>query len=128
MTCAAPEEGCALLLGRRGSPHGAAVPWHGQRIWPCLNTWPEPAERRRRFAIDPREQLLAQKWARQRGLAVLGAAHSHPSGQAVPSPTDCALTLAPALMLILAADGDLAAWWLDDTDRQPQPLPWRMDA
>jgi proteasome lid subunit RPN8/RPN11 len=131
LACAEPEEGCALLLGHRGSgadPGGSrqAGCWQVRRIWPCLNSWPERAERRVRFALDPREQLLAQKWARQRGLSVLGAAHSHPRGPAVPSSTDWALTLRPALMVILGADGRPAAWWLDDTDTQPQPLPWRM--
>ncbi len=71
LAAAAPDEGCALLLGRRD-------PWRILHVWPCLNVWEPAAERRRRFALDPREQLQAQKWARARGLEVLGSAHSHP--------------------------------------------------
>lgn len=112
LQAAEPEEGCALLLGTR---QGAL--WRLQRIWPCRNAWPEPSARRQRFAIDPREQLLAQKWARARGLEVLGAAHSHPCSPPLPSSTDQALTpLRPALMLIRGPGGRVRAWWLPEAD------------
>jgi proteasome lid subunit RPN8/RPN11 len=94
LQAAAPDEGCALLLGSRD-------PWRVRRVWPCLNVWEPAAERRRRFALDPREQLLAQKWARSRGLTVLGSAHSHPLSEPVPSALDQSLAFAPTLMLIL---------------------------
>ncbi len=35
-------------------------------------------DRDSRFALDPREQIAAQRWARLRGLEVLGVCHSHP--------------------------------------------------
>jgi proteasome lid subunit RPN8/RPN11 len=154
----APLEGCALLLGCRLPHSGAgavdrAGPLPGptlrlQRIWPCLNVWDPPEERRRRFRIDPREQLLAQKWGRGRGLEVLGSAHSHPAGAPTPSATDLSLTLGPTLMLILAgepavdrqAPPELGCWWLSEphtpeaqfSDPQTggataQPLMWRME-
>ncbi|MFM7464792.1 MAG: Mov34/MPN/PAD-1 family protein, partial [Cyanobium sp.] len=53
LQAAAPDEGCALLLGPR---------WHVRQVWPCRNVWLPKEERHRRFSIDPREQLLAQKW------------------------------------------------------------------
>jgi proteasome lid subunit RPN8/RPN11 len=145
----APCEGCALLLGCRlpcpaaASPSEAGSILRLQRIWPCLNVWDPPQQRWRRFRIDPREQLLAQKWGRGRGLEVLGSAHSHPGGAPVPSATDLALTFGPTLMLILAGDpvmdrlaeGDLGCWWLLDPQfADPQaggvsarPLMWRME-
>lgn len=132
LLAAAPEEGCALLLGRRD-------PWHIDQIWPCLNVWEPPPERRRRFALDPREQLQAQKWARARGLTVLGSAHSHPLSAPAPSALDRSLAFAPTLMLILGqADGlagpavsegkvwSLACWWLPEQG-PPRRLAWRMD-
>ncbi|WP_219904311.1 MULTISPECIES: M67 family metallopeptidase [Cyanophyceae] len=132
LLAAAPEEGCALLLGRRD-------PWRIDHVWPCLNAWEPPPERRRRFALDPREQLQAQKWARARGLTVLGSAHSHPRSAPLPSALDRSLAFAPTLMLILGqadgpaaapADGDtqwsLACWWLPEHG-PPRPLAWRMD-
>ena len=112
----APEEGCALLLGPR---------WKVRQVWPCRNVWVPVEERRRRFAIDPREQLLAQKWARQRGWHVLGSLHSHPEGEAVPSATDRALTMPPALMVI-QAPSQLACWWLPE-EGDPRPLVWKID-
>lgn len=151
LAAALPHEGCALLLGRRlGAPEGAGGGegrlWRLERIWPALNTWEPAAERRHRFQLDPREQLLAQRWARERGLEVLGAAHSHPGGVAEPSATDRGLTAGPTLMLILAfpsgddalpggglADGALCCWWLAEGPADegqdpppPRPLMWRM--
>jgi proteasome lid subunit RPN8/RPN11 len=121
---AAPEEGCALLLGERRDPRGV---WRLARLWPCLNVWPRPAERPRRFAIDPREQLLAQRWSRERGLEVLGHAHSHPGSAPVPSAADRRLCVTPALMLIQGADGEQRIWWLAAEAAPPQPLPWTME-
>lgn len=117
MEAARPAEGCALLLGTTGSS------WHLQCVWPCLNCWPEAAERSRRFALDPREQLLAQRWARRQGVQVLGCAHSHPSSEAIPSATDLALTLAPSLLLIQGRDGLWRAWWHSDDPLGLRELP-----
>jgi [CysO sulfur-carrier protein]-S-L-cysteine hydrolase len=127
----APEEGCALLLG-----HTDAAAWCLQSIWPCLNVWQPALERTHRFAIDPREQLQAQKWARRRGLAVLGSAHSHPAAPPLPSATDRALGFGPTLMLILgcaaADEPDLQCWWLPDPAAEARSTPcrlvWRMEA
>ena len=132
---AEPEEGCALLLGERFSDS-----WRLGWVWPCCNVWPLPEERRFRFAIDPREQMLAQKWGRQRGLEILGSAHSHPASGAVPSATDCSLSALPALMVILGAGGvpaqqaspqpdrrELLGWWIPEPPSPPQHLPWRME-
>ncbi len=136
LASAAPQEGCALLLGERFGER-CHDGWRIRLIWPCCNIWPVPEERCCRFAIDPREQLLAQKWGRARGLEVLGAAHSHPRSPAVPSSTDHNLTLRPALMLILGHDPaqdqhlalrELVAWWLPEPPAQPQRLPWRMES
>ena len=143
---ALPVEGCGLLLGVVDGPL-----WRIRRIWPCCNIWEPAAERLQRFAIDPREQLLAQRWGRQRGWKVLGSAHSHPRSEPVPSTTDRQLAFAPTLMLILglglaavdgapaeagqasaacADSGELAAWWLEGEAQAPSPcrrLGWRME-
>jgi proteasome lid subunit RPN8/RPN11 len=127
LAAAAPQEGCALLLGEKG-----AAGWRLTTVWPCSNVWQPATERDRRFAIDPREQLHAQKWSRRRGLRVLGSAHSHPHGPPVPSATDRALAFAPALMLILGQGEEgreLGCWWLSEDAAGPatsRPLAWRM--
>ena len=122
LAAAQPEEGCALLLGEADSSL-----WRVRRLWPCCNVWPRLEERAQRFAIDPREQLLAQRWARQHDWQVLGVAHSHPTSAAVPSSTDCRLCVPPALLVIRGEAGELRAWWLEDGDRPPRRLPWTME-
>jgi hypothetical protein len=79
--------------------------------------------------------LLAQRWARQRGVQVLGSAHSHPASPAEPSATDLALAVAPTLMVIRSGlpgagaasepAGPLAglgAWWLPGEGAAPLAL------
>lgn len=122
LASAAPDEGCALLLGRRD---GSC--WTVTQLWPCLNVWPQPPQRPERFAIDPREQLVAQRWARSRQLVVLGVAHSHPTSAAVPSRTDCELCVPPALLVIRGKAAELRAWWLEaEVAASPRELPWRL--
>ena len=126
LACAEPEEGCALLLGER-----LDYDWQLRLIWPCCNVWPQPQQRCRRFAIDPREQLQAQKWGRAQGLELLGSAHSHPTSGPVPSDTDRSLCGISTLMVILGAQnlgGELVAWWLPEAPAPPLRLPWRMGA
>ncbi|MCP9772996.1 M67 family metallopeptidase [Synechococcus sp. Tobar12-5m-g] len=117
-----PRESCALLLGPWSGPQPCReVGLRIEAIWPCLNVWDPPAERPRRFAVDPREQLLAQKWGRLHGWQLIGTAHSHPGGVAVPSELDRSLAFPPTLMLIAGATAELGpasvatpirAWWL----------------
>jgi proteasome lid subunit RPN8/RPN11 len=121
----APEEGCALLLGSvLPARSSAASAWWVRRVWPCCNVWrpgiealpdPETAlhSRRYRFAIDPREQLHAQRWSRSRKLRVLGTAHSHPAGEPQPSFTDQRWAVHQSLMVIMGASGELGAWWME---------------
>ena len=120
LLAAAPNEGCALLMGQRQRSHLFL-----RAIWPCCNTWQPAAERLQRFRLDPREQLLAQRWGRSRGLLVLGAAHSHPSSEAVPSATDRQLCFGPTLMLIrsglLQGLPALRAWWIPESEGGDEP-------
>ena len=115
LLAAAPEEGCALLLGQQ-----LQTTLHLQWIWPCRNIWQPAEERQRRFSLDPREQLLAQRWSRDHGLIVLGAAHSHPTSEAVPSSIDQQLCVGPTLMLIRSGlqhgMGAFRAWWMPEGD------------
>ena len=126
-----PNEGCALLLGKR-----QIVKSDGEYliqlylIWPCCNIWsPEIfgfnssilrhpvndgsiTSKKNRFAIDPREQLYAQKWARNRNMQIFGHAHSHPTGENRPSQMDLFLHKSPGLMVISNNYGNLKAWWI----------------
>lgn len=126
LAAVAPLEGCALMLG--AAPPGDV--WRVEAIWPALNVWSPRQQRRRRFALDPREQLQAQRWARARQRLVLGAAHSHPVSGPRPSACDRRLTMAPALMVIdgIAPTGEpsLGCWWLPEQG-EPRPLMWTME-
>ena len=132
---AAPEEGCALLLGQRMPVTSGDDLLQVSEVRPCQNRWEPKRERCQRFLLDPREQLLAQRWARQRGVQVLGSAHSHPASPAEPSATDLALAVAPTLMVIgsglpgagAAAEpagplAGLGAWWLPGDGAAPLAL------
>ena len=108
LAAVAPEEGCALLLGTRDRDHASRV----QIIWPCRNVWRESLARHRRFALDPSEQVAAQRWSRLRELRVLGVAHSHPNSGSHPSDLDLALADRALITVILDGLGSPAAWWL----------------
>jgi [CysO sulfur-carrier protein]-S-L-cysteine hydrolase len=70
-----PNECCGLLVGRRGVV---------EQTVPARNLDAGPT----RYLIDPRDHFAAIKAARQNGLRVIGAYHSHPSGPPIPSPSD----------------------------------------
>jgi len=130
-----PEEGCALLLGEA---KGQSLEL--QHIWPCQNVWhpnwPEEAKhatgegildghidghsRCDRFAVDPRELIAAQKYGRQKGLVLLGVAHSHTRGPSHPSALDRCHGWPQTIMWISALVNptgcvraqDRSAWWV----------------
>ena len=119
-----PEEGCALLLGESAADISVRF------VWPCCNVWrpgfggfsdvvtthgdqaKAAPSRQSRFALDPREQIAAQKWSRQRGWRILGSAHSHPGGKPVPSAVDRQWAAGDGIMLIDAGAAGVRAWWL----------------
>jgi len=78
---AAPEEACGILAGRQ-TEEGREV----ARVYACRNA--HPGDRRRRFLIDPEEQLAAQREAREAGLEIVGYYHSHHNGSAGMSEED----------------------------------------
>ncbi|MCZ8326140.1 MAG: M67 family metallopeptidase [Sphingomonadaceae bacterium] len=99
-TRAHPLECCGLLLGR-----GRLI----ERALPCANVHPDPA---RHFEIDPAALIAAHRAARGGGPQVLGYYHSHPAGQAAPSPTDQASASGDGRVWAIVA-GDEIGWWRD---------------
>ncbi len=126
----APQEGCALLLGQRQKSFSDSPGevWNINLIWPCCNVWqpdffPDPNEKKafdskslsrnskkNRFSIDPREQIAAQKWARGCNLQVLGTAHSHPTGNAMPSATDIRWGFSIGILVIVGQSNEVRGW------------------
>jgi proteasome lid subunit RPN8/RPN11 len=72
-----PNECCGLLVGRRGAV---------TRSVRARNLEAGPT----RYLIDPQDHIDAMKAAREEGLQVVGAYHSHPASAAAPSPSDIA--------------------------------------
>ncbi len=127
-----PEEGCALLLGDSGPEPRVRV------VWPCCNVWRPglqgleeqpgrgsgvPPSRQTRFALAPLEQIAAHRWARRRGLHVLGNAHSHPGGEPHPSRNDRRWAAADGVVVIDAGSGGLAGWWMERSRLRPGSDP-----
>lgn len=93
--------------GQRGrQEHAEYVPADRElvEIWQARNTWDISTEdeietmvgdsvkqsltRSRRYWIDPRELLEAQRYGRDRQLEIIGIYHSHPDHPAMPSECD----------------------------------------
>lgn len=78
-----PEEACALLIGKRKNEV-----FEIKRIKSVENVWPKKEERKRRYHIEPKEFLLAEREAEALGFEVIGIFHSHPDYPAFPSSFD----------------------------------------
>ena len=102
---AAPAECCGLLIGS-ATDIGEAVP--------AANVADDP---RRHYIVDPRDHLRAIRSARQRGLQVIGAYHSHPASTPIPSETDAGQAFGEFLWIIVglaAQTPEIRAWrWAD---------------
>ena len=130
---AEPAEGCAILIGLKKSSGIDKKNnfWEIKHIWNCRNIWGLQGSKlidqktltfpnqkiielsnKNRFEIDAKDQIAAQKWARENDLEVLCCAHSHPKGENRPSKMDLFLHQSPGLMVIGNTNGDLKAWWI----------------
>ena len=88
-----PDEVCGLLFGTADTI---------EAVQACRNVASDP---RRRFEIDPAALLRAYRAARTGGPALLGCYHSHPGGEAMPSPCDAVAAAADGwLWLIVTSE------------------------
>lgn len=87
-----PDECVGLLLGQvDGARKQALVAFPVENRWAGqvqLSASDDPASRRDRFYLDPRDYLRADREAQARGLDVVGCYHSHPDAPATPSERD----------------------------------------
>jgi proteasome lid subunit RPN8/RPN11 len=74
-----PHEACGLLVGKGAL--GEVLEFH-----PTDNL----AKSARVYTINPKQHLLIERDAEDRGLEVIGVVHSHTHTEAYPSPTDVA--------------------------------------
>ena len=101
-----PNECCGLLAGLPAACVPARQGPAGKdgrvaQIYKMTNTQHSPIN----YLMDPREQFVAFKEMRAKGLSLLAIYHSHPHTQAYPSKTDVRLAYYPeAAYLILSLE------------------------
>jgi proteasome lid subunit RPN8/RPN11 len=78
-----PHECCGLLVGRFAEDGRKVV----AEVYPVSNAR-EEKDRHNRSLILPQEYMRGERYARERGLEVVGNYHSHPDHPAVPSQFD----------------------------------------
>ena len=84
-----------------------------------------PEDRPRRYAIDPRELLAADREASRAGQEILGFYHSHPDHPARPSDFDLGHAAWPGYSYVILSivdrnPNDLRAWLMDSERRSVQ--------
>ena len=147
LNAVSPYEGCALLIGDKHSQNSLfnSLIFRIILIWPCSNLWgnelaglnypfndffedfSKDSAKRNHFLLDPREQLAAQKWSRNRNLEVLGIAHSHPEGESKPSKLDLEMSHFSQLMIIMNRRSDIQAWWISNSQPGlPEQIPYEI--
>jgi len=76
-----PRECCGIMIGTvNGDARAVSIAVQ------CANVY--DGDQKDRFQLDPRDQLAAERKARDLGLTVLGFFHSHPNEDAYFSATD----------------------------------------
>jgi proteasome lid subunit RPN8/RPN11 len=107
-----PFECCGLLIGRFESDgRKTVVEAH------AISNSREESAKRNRFLIRPEELMRGEKYAREKGLDVVGFYHSHPDDRAVPSRYDLDHAW-PVYSYIIVAVGksradELRSWEMD---------------
>lgn len=135
-----PNECCGLLLG---APHPHQDGVSVSEVWSLRNAWDEDAlksygftqmdapddahSRSDRYWIDPKDLLLAQRYARDHQIQVVGIYHSHPDHPARPSECDRQLAWTAYMYLILSVQQghvcDVLSWTLNSQQQfQSDPL------
>jgi proteasome lid subunit RPN8/RPN11 len=112
-----PQECCGLLLGQHHGDRKIVVEVRSTpNVWAASEA--DSLDTTRRYAIDPKDMLIAQQEGRDRNLNIIGIYHSHPDHPAVPSECDraCAWTHY-SYMIISVRQGvaqDCLCWSLND--------------
>jgi proteasome lid subunit RPN8/RPN11 len=107
-----PFECCGLMLGRFENDRRKIV----VEIYPISNSREEEAKRNR-FLIRPEELLRGEKYARKKGIDVVGFYHSHPDDRAVPSQYDLAHAWPTYSYIVVSVEraqaADLRSWEME---------------
>jgi len=101
----APNECCGLLGGQDGVIHQVYPIANLPSQDPMVFALQVPDDRRVRYVMDPKGQLLAQKQMRQTSMDLMGIYHSHPHSPAYPSATDVRLAFYPEVYYLIVSLG-----------------------
>ena len=108
-----PNEGCGFMLGtdnKRREINELIVVENGKQ-----------GDQRRRFAISPLDYLKAERYADEKGLALLGVYHSHPDHPAIPSIHDLKQAVpffSYVIVSVVKGNAEvITSWQLDDTGK-----------
>jgi len=106
-----PFECCGLMLGRFDDGRKKVI-----ETYPISNAR-EEAAKRNRFLIRPDELMRGEKYAREKGLDVVGFYHSHPDDRAVPSQYDLEHAWPTYSYIVIAVEkgqaADLRSWEME---------------
>lgn len=104
-----PYEACGIVSGKRG---------RAEHVHPMANVAPDP---KRRYLLDPREQIAVFRDVQDAGQEVVAIFHSHPSTPAYPSDTDINLAFYPDAFYVIVSlavePPDVRAFWIDPGTR-----------
>ena len=89
----APIEACGFLMGSGGIVTRALAITNAE-------------QREDHFTFNPEEQIEAYRTAKDAGLDIIGAYHSHPATPARPSAEDMRLAADPALLYVIISLAD----------------------
>ncbi len=115
-----PEECCGFLLGTPGEPKKVL------EVRPAKNV--VETNRQRRYVIDPREILAAERDASRAGREILGFYHSHPNHPAAPSDFDLSHAAWPGYSYVILSivnrnPENVTSWLLDSEARSKKAEP-----
>src|SRR5712691_11300377 len=106
-----PYECCGLLIGRFADGRKVVI-----ETYPISNAR-EEAAKRNRFLIRPDELMRGEKYARDKGLDVVGFYHSHPDDLAVPSKYDLEHAWPTYSYIVMSVEkgraADLRSWEME---------------
>src|SRR5260370_34879517 len=106
-----PYECCGLLIGHFANGRKVVL-----ETYPISNAREEEAKRNR-FLIQPEELLEGERYAREKGMDVIGFYHSHPDCPAVPSQYDLDYAWPTYSYIIVSVNNeraeDLLSWEME---------------